>query len=217
MQNEDVNMGFLDKFFGKEPDRSQWAIIVNKITVGLEEVCLSWFESCVDIYQETFTFKNRTLDVNGLRSVKAYQLYWIDGYMAQHQYISPKYSQEFCDLLFAQVCGSDLENIDTYFIRYNITDGSASLFRFCNDMAEYITGEKNSVHLAMALMPITSLLCNLTLIVLAESFGDQRAVRLLQQVIKKEGADFAQNVENLMDATQNMLDALDSDFPTPQD
>ncbi len=187
-------MGFLDKILGRAaPDRTQWGEIVNSITLGLKQVRENWFKSCVDSLESASTddnpiaIKQRTLGGDALRAANAYQLFLVSSYLAQHRYIPPDQGRDFADLLFAQVCGSDLETTIHYFARYQQADGGSSLFRFTSDIAEYITGNKAPLMEAMALGVSTPILAHLSHMVLAVSFNDQSTVQSLQRKIERGG------------------------------
>jgi hypothetical protein len=107
--------------------------------------------------------------------------------MAQHRYIPPDQGRDFADLLFAQVCGSDLESTLQYFARYERADRGSSLFRFSSDVAEYITGNNAPLMEAMTLGGSAPILAHLSHMVLAGSFNDQRTVQSLQRTIEQGG------------------------------
>ena len=186
-------MGILDKIFGRRPDRSQWPRIVNDITVGFEQIRQKWFETCIDGLEGVASedaqvrIQRRTLDGNGLRAAKAYQLFLTLSYLAKHRYIPPSEGHDFADLLFAQVCGSDLEQCLHCFARYEKADRGSGLFRFTSDVAEHITGNEAPLMEAMTLSATTPMFAHLSHMVLAASFNDQRTVQSLQRKIEQGG------------------------------
>lgn len=68
-----------------------------RITQGLEEVRKTWFQACVDNFLETskkgasegppIVVKRANLAGDAARASKAYQLYLVSGFLAQHGYI----------------------------------------------------------------------------------------------------------------------------------
>ncbi len=186
-------MGILDKLFGREPDRSHWGEIVNNITVGLEHVRQRWFKMCVEGLQQVsseespITIKKQNIGGNGLRAVKAYQLFLVSYFLAQHRYIPPSQGRDFADLIFAQVCGSDLEGCLQYFARYEGADGGMGLFRFTSDFAVYITETEAPLMEAMALGATAPTLAHLSHMVLAASFADHQTVEMLQRKLEQGG------------------------------
>jgi hypothetical protein len=158
-------MGILDRLLGRAaPDRTEWGEIVNNITLGLMQVREDWFETCVETLEDastderTIVIQRLTLDGDGLRAANAYQLFLVSSFLAGHRYIPPSQGRDFADLLFAQVCGSDLTDTMEFFVRYQrAPDRGNGLFRFASDIAEHITGNKTPLMEGMAVGASTPL------------------------------------------------------------
>jgi len=186
-------MGFFPRLFGGGgPSREDWAAISLRIAQGLEEVRKTWFQACVDNFREAseksasegppITMKRANLAGDAGRASKAYQLYLVSGFLAQHGYIPPSQGRDFADILFAQVCGTELEQCLSFFARYHEAqaDPGTQLFRFGSDISRYITGNDAPLVESMLVASTVPVCVALSHMVVADAFGDQRTVAQLQ-------------------------------------
>jgi len=186
-------MGFFSRLFrGAGPSREDWGVISLRIAKGLEEVRKKWFETLVGIFREMskkgawkdppITVKRTNLAGDATHALKAYQLYLVSAFLAKHGYIPPSQGRDFADLLFAQVCGTELEQCLAFFNRYHEAheDPGRQLFRFASDISRYITGNDTSFYESMLVDPTIPVFAWLTHMVVADAFGDQVTVAQLQ-------------------------------------
>jgi hypothetical protein len=109
--------------------RENWIRISSNISKDLENFRNNWFNICVDFLKdakdkiendETLIINklgdtskieiiNDVIDGEAELSIKAYQLYLASGFLAQHEYISKSEGRDFADLLYAQVCGTQID------------------------------------------------------------------------------------------------------------
>jgi len=176
----------------KEPPRDQWMSICGRIANGLSEVRRSWFDACVDLMAAEFAkpgvgneFIVVNLEIGGRadQAIRAQQLLICSGKLAGEGYISPRNGRDFADVLFAAVCGGELGACMTLFARYSEVEGGTRLFRFCGDVAGYMTEEESPLAQATTLAPMITPLTVGTCYVVAEAFGDQaEAARLRKKM-----------------------------------
>lgn len=186
-------MGFFSQLFGGGgPGREDWGAISLRITQGLEEVRKTWFQACVDNFLETskkgasegppIVVKRANLAGDAARASKAYQLYLVSGFLAQHGYIPPSQGRDFADILFAQVCGTELEQCLSFFGRYHEAQGDpgTQLFRFGSDISRYITGNDAPLVESMLAASTLPVFVAMSHMVVADAFADQGTVAQLQ-------------------------------------
>ena len=137
----------------KKINREDWANISLCIAQGLKESRKIWFNSCVQILgnlKESEEVVNSELGGEAELAIKTWQLYQASGFLPA--YISESDGRDFADILYAQVCGTELLECMSYLKRYReVEDNSTILFRFCSDVAKYITG--NSTPLISSDLP----------------------------------------------------------------
>jgi hypothetical protein len=186
-------MGFFTRFLKSGPPRDQWGRISLDITKGLEEARNIWFELCVEILRSAsednsnkdYKIKiiQKKLTGNGLQAVKAYQLYWASVFIGHKAYIPRHEGKDFADILYAQVCGLELEECLHYFDRYHemTKHGGTQLIRFTNDVARHITGNPAPLIESMIIGETFPLFSLSVQIIVAEAFGDLKTVAALNE------------------------------------
>lgn len=184
-------MSILSKFFSSNGDNSDnWGLISTQIAQGFEKIQKNWFRNCIDILQQAsddedlgerhIVVKHTELAGDASLAVKAFQLMLASEYIAKHTYISRSHGQDFANILYAQVCGTDLLDCMKFFKRYVEVEGSVKLSRFSSDLACYITDKENSLDESILIAMVFPVFAYLTHMVVADAFGDQNTVILMQ-------------------------------------
>ena len=165
------------------PKREEWGAISLRIARSLQELRERWFPVCVNGLRES-QFKVRRAGLSGEadRATRAFQLYLVANYLSQHAYIPTSEGRDFADILFAQVCGTELGECLVPFSRYagGETGGGTVLFRFSADIARYITGDDTPLLESMAVAEATLTFGILTHMIVADAFGDVDTVSELR-------------------------------------
>jgi len=180
-------MGIFSKFSNGSPSREHWGSIALNIAKGLEDVRTMWFNSCVQTLKEKSPEQdddsveieavNNRLGGNADLAIKAYQLFLTSSSIGQHNYIKSSEGKDFADILYAQVCGINLEECLSFFSRYHkANDGGTQLFRFSSDVAKYITGKEAPLSESMLIASTVPKFMAINHIVVARSFGDDKTV-----------------------------------------
>ena len=133
----------------------QFGVTANTISTGLERVRESWFAKCVKAMEGNpdCTVRNRKLGGNADLAIKAFQLLKTVTVIADNQYVSRSDGPFFSDVVFAQVCGNDLERVMAFFNSYvnALNDTTSQITRFSVDVVAYISGKDSP--------DLTSMLC----------------------------------------------------------
>jgi len=169
-----------------QSDKSQWLRICTNIAVALERDREAWFANCLRMLAElkrnaAFSIESEaksTLGGEADVALRAYQLIQAMRLMSIRKYVPPSEGQDFADLLFAQVCGTELSEVLEVAERYrNRQKEEATLFGL--DVAGYILGGKYPAALLLSLeiMPLTQQLTAHTAMIVAAAFGDDDTVR----------------------------------------
>ncbi|NVM54780.1 MAG: hypothetical protein HWN66_13845 [Candidatus Helarchaeota archaeon] len=175
-----------------KPSREDWSTTSLYISKGLEKLRRKWFDLCVKTLQESSSEKGKdSLDIEVVNirlgadadlAIKAYQLYLVSGFLAKHAYISLSEGKDFADILWAQVCGTQIEECLAFFSRYHEvqSDGGTQLFRFSSDVAKYITGNEAPLFESMLIGQTVGALVGSVHILVASCFGDEKTVKKLE-------------------------------------
>jgi hypothetical protein len=181
-----AKMRLFRKIFGTGPPRDQWGAISLRIAKGLEEARKIWFLSCLEIIEAISQQDNRnyikqkTLTGKALQAVKAYQLYWASYFIGQQAYIPKQEGKNFADILYAQVCGTEIDKCYYYFSRYvEAKDGGNQIMRFAYDFAIQIT--TNPLVGDITIQTTFPFFALIVQIVVAESFGDLKTAASLNE------------------------------------
>jgi hypothetical protein len=188
-------VGIFSKLFFRTPDRKNWSEISLNISKGLEEMRKIWFDSCVKKIQSTLFNKdfqniqeiNTHLEGEAELAIKAYQLYIVSGFLAEHLYIPPSEGKAFADILYAQVCGTKIEEILTFLSSYEEVHGKAEqqTFRFCFDVAKNIMGDKGALAASVLIDMFIPSFIAINQYVVAECFGDKKTAEELLSIVQK--------------------------------
>ena len=173
--------------------RNDWLRICTSIASQLQVLRQRWFRSFLNVITKYSSKKvvNSALEGDAELALKAYQLYLVSGFLAGHDYIPQHEGKDFADLLYAQVCGTQLPECLRFLERYHEVGSDTSeevgrqIFRVASDVLEYILGGENPWVQASAsrhLFPAYNLLHHL---VVADSFGDDQTAQIIRERITK--------------------------------
>src|SRR3972149_8462386 len=187
-------MGILSKLFGFKPTMDKWPAISADIAGGLEVVRKRWFETGVSFLEDAtkgdkplqIKIVCRTLGGEADSAIKAYQLLLTSGFLAQHSYIPRPDGKDFADILYAQVCGTNIRETMRYLERYIEVqqDRGTQLFRLASDIARYITGSEASLAESMILTSIIPIYVDWTHMAVAYAFRDHNTLRELRSKVR---------------------------------
>lgn len=183
------------------PSREDWPAISLYITKELEDVRKEWFGWCVRTFEKAadsfkqekdmdyqIEVKNKHLSGEAELAIKAYQLFLASGFIAKHKYISQQEGKYFADLLYAQVCGTQLEECLPYFHHYLTTRESEGhhVYFFLKDVANYITGNQATLVEVTFIQPIFLILVDATCLAIAYAFGDEETSKEIRERLEKQ-------------------------------
>lgn len=185
-----------------DPSREDWPAISLYIAKEMEDIRKEWFGWCVRTFEKaTDSFKqekdidhqievkNKHLSGEAELAIKAYQLRMASSFIATHEYISRREGKYFADLLYAQVCGTQLEECFPYFNRYLMMDKEnegSSIYFFLKDVANYITGNQATLVEVTFIQPIFLILADATCLAIAYAFGDEETSKEIQERLEKQ-------------------------------
>src|SRR4029077_7633313 len=166
-------------------ERNHWLQICTNIAVALERDRRTWFENCLKMVAEVkrkiglpFETANSTIGGRADLALRAYQLITPTRLMSVRKYVPPADGQDFADLLWAQVCRTNLDDVFELVARYR-EKREEEAERFGRDVACFITGESSPSAFALSLeimMPTPQLTVHTAMIV-AACFGDKDTVQ----------------------------------------
>ena len=192
-------MNFFSKFFkhGNRQNPEDWLEKSLCIAKGLEHLRKTWYNFGVKILQEQQTngkdspdikLANINLGGDADLAIKAFQLYFVSWFIAQHTYIPRKNGKDFADILYSQVCGTQIEKCMEFLSRYYEvqSDVDMQIFRFVSDVAKYITENEAPLTESMLLgSTVPNFVANIHLIV-AKCFDDEGTVKEIEAQLKKD-------------------------------
>jgi len=194
-------MGLFKKLRGIYNNRN-WDTLATNISEGLKSVRNNYFDYCVKIIQENkdptdnsspdVAVCNNILGGEAELAIKAYQLYLVSGFLAQHSYIPLEKGKDFADILYNKVCGEQLKICIDYVMRYAEAenDGASQLFRFTHDVAKYITGKKTALEESMSIANLFPIFTLNNHTVVASCFGDNKTLSQLELICKNKLSKF---------------------------
>ena len=190
-------MAKFSNFFGSKPRRKDWGVVTSNIAGALEEEREYWFKSCVQNFRDlqasedgaAIDIEVRNPNITGAAelAIKAYQLFLVLGFLSQHAYIRRRDGNDFADLLFPEVCGTQLEECRAYFSRYYEArrDGATQMMRFSNDVARHISGKEGPLVEGMMVAASMAVFVAMNHIAVARCFGDEKTVRKIEAKMGK--------------------------------
>ena len=163
--------------------RSEWGSICLEIAKQFKEDREKWFKACIDLLikkakeGQRITIVRPVLGGTAEQALKAFQLRLASLMLYEREYIPPDQGQDFADLLYAQVCGTELDECMVYVRRYLEfkTDFGALTNAFCHDACDYITTSKVTETEMNAVLLIVLPLLYPTHMIVASVFQDKKA------------------------------------------
>ncbi len=182
---------------GPDSQRDEWPRISNHIARGLERDARSWFEHVVrevsnsPLSREAGTLKvevvRTAFDRKAVLAVKAFQLIVVTWVIEVRRYIPEADGKDFADLVWAQVCGSQLDEVIAH-VRYyrDAKDDQDQRSRFAADVMEHILGPKSPFFLIMSVVMQTTIqeLIGHVGSIVADAFDDEATFNDLQRQLK---------------------------------
>lgn len=159
---------------GDGPSREEWSEISLIIAQGLEQVRNQWFNQ----WFPSRWWKRTTLSGEAAHATKAWQLYLVSNFLAHHRYIPPSEGRDFADLLYAQVCGTELPECLSFLARYD--EGSTQFGRFILDISRYISPQDAPAAKLLLVASTIPRFTDLIHLVVVAAFGDSKSVSQLQ-------------------------------------
>jgi hypothetical protein len=130
----------------------------------------------------------KALAGEGEIAVKAYRLVYVSRTLSSRKYVTESEGKDFADLLWAQVCGTKLDDVvDRAHFYTDASSREEEISRFSSDLSEYIVGEFSSFALMMAVTmqaTVPEFIGHVASIV-ADAFDDSRTFDDLQEQLRK--------------------------------
>lgn len=166
-------MGFFSKFFYTPPSKDKWSEIALNISKNVDEIGNLWFNEIVQSLEEnSLEVKNTELIGEGEHVIKAYLLFLGTTCIASNEYIARADGKDFSDILFAYICGNQIEEVLEFFGRYVGANDGNPITPFSIDLSSYILEEKSPLAL-LSIAPKTIKLGLMLNMCIASHFGDE--------------------------------------------
>jgi hypothetical protein len=154
-----------------------------------------WFTNCIQSLNKAsqeggigdwkIVLKRTELGGFAARAITAYQMYLASAFLAQRKYVPLRDGKDFADFLWTQLCGSQLPVCMQFLERYiEVAGDSTQLFRFCSDVARYITDQEAPLAEAGILATLDPYLVGMTNMVIAGAFNDRDAVSQIEAKLR---------------------------------
>jgi hypothetical protein len=183
---------------GSDGRRDEWPRISNHIVRGLARDADSWFDHVVREVRSVSSGpepnapkaepKRTALGGEAVHAVRAFQLIAATRFIDTLRYIPEADARDFADLLWAQVCGSKLDEVINYVRYYREVEGDqeAEWSRFAADIMTYVLGETSPLFLIMSVIMQTTFpeLIGHVGSIVADAFGDENTFNDLQRQLK---------------------------------
>jgi hypothetical protein len=174
-------MGFLTNLLKRYPKRDEWASISHIIAVGLQNARKEWFlDICVNQIQSFYKcFEtppgplNLELSDQIPLTLKAFQLCTIPGFFEEHRYIRKSQTIYFGELIVAEVCGTEVSEIDKIADEFTQVLPDMRWFHLARRVAEHLTGRKAPLPETALLLGMVHAFVILNHLVVASAFGDK--------------------------------------------
>ena len=177
-------MGFFSKMFYTPPSKDKWSEIALNISKSADDVAHLWFKEAVQkLKDNSLEIKNNELVGEGELAIKAYLLFLSANFIASNEYIARSDGKDFADILFAYICGNQIEEVLEFFGRYVDADGGELIARFSGDVSSHILEEK-SAFAVLFLGPSTIKLGLMIDVYIAKYFGDESTSNLMHQKLQ---------------------------------
>jgi len=182
-------MGILSNLFGKGPDRSQWLTISTRIARRFEESRIELFEDCIKHLEQLNTYDsekqiplvNKSLSGEAELYLKAFQLMIAVFFLTRRSYIAKSQGQDFADLLFSQVCGTQIAKVDALARELSRKETQMQVPRIASVVARHITNHEytGGVETITFFLSTASPFIKFTQMIIAEAFRDQATAQEL--------------------------------------
>jgi hypothetical protein len=170
--------------------------ICNAVAVSLERDRRGFLENCQKIAEAKWEDNAQPIDaVSGIidgpadLAVRSYQLMQATRLISVQQYISPPEGRDFADLLWAQVCGTHMDDVLELVERYKPKREDEEE-RFGFDVARGIIGDTPfppwAVALMVEIMMQTPQLTGHTAMIVAAAFGDEENVQCVRAQLERK-------------------------------
>lgn len=180
-------------------NRDSWPEISTFAALALEKDAKLWFEHILgDFKKAALTPEAQKLGGSvALRTelageaeiaVKAYQLIYVSRTLSIRKYVPESEGKDFADLLWAQVCGTNLDDVVDRAHFYTDAGGrEEEISRFSGDLSEYIVGEfcPFSVMMAVTMQVAVPEFIGHVVSIVANAFGDSEAFDDLQEQLRR--------------------------------
>lgn len=180
-------MGVFSKWFGFR--RKDWPVISTTIAKYLEVARSDQFNTIVATLQKLASddheirVTNTQLGGKADVAMKALQLYSVVPFLVKRGYMSKKEVFDFQELLYADVCGPQIDECHEFLLCYIVpeTDVGRQLYRFAGRVAEYITDSQAPLIEATVIMYGVLYFLNFTQVAVACAFSDDKTVKELEK------------------------------------
>lgn len=184
--------------YSAQLDRSRWSGICTTIAVSFERDRKEFFGNCLKIAEAKQ--KGASLPTERLNStmggvadlaLRAYQLIQSTRLISAQKYIPPSDGQDFADLLWAQVCGTHMDDVFELVDRYHEKPADEAE-RFSFDVARYITCDDDGLSppsmfaLMVEIMMLTPQLTGHTAMIVAAAFADEKTVQDMRAQLEQK-------------------------------
>ncbi len=170
-----------------EASRDDWPEISLGISKSLEDDRIRFFESCLERIEKSDSSKvvNRSLAGSADLALKGYQLGIVPAFLEYKQLLREEDAQQFATLLYAQVCGTKIEECLEYLHRYYMEKRDGAI-RLVSDVIRYITNSEDvDSTIAMGLLVSEFMLSANAQIWVAVHFRDEILAKQLMDGTKR--------------------------------
>ncbi|HAM50086.1 MAG TPA: hypothetical protein DCP92_05095 [Nitrospiraceae bacterium] len=184
-------MRLFSKLFNSRRSRRDLHVLATDLCYSLEDLRHLWFNSCYEAFnveagEGVVKYLNDNLVGEADYAMRAYQLYLVSGFLAEHSYMEPSMTKEFISVLRQQILGTHLDECLLYYGRYSETNEGQRLSHFCKDITKHITGGETPMTESLLLLSrCFPILFNVTHMWVAKAFDDHETVHKLEDNFKK--------------------------------
>jgi hypothetical protein len=202
-------MRFFDKFLKRYPKPEEWADISQRIAEGFFNSRKEWFcDICFRLLRDQLEMEFVAELPSDVELVlKAYQLASVSGFLGNQNYLPKSESQNFCDLFWAQVGGTELPRICEIVRQFWKVVPEARDFHLARRMIEsMVTGKVTAVEIAVLTATVRAYSL-LNCAAVAKAFGDMETVAKLHKGMEDWVANFPDNLQKIVNAFQGSANA----------
>lgn len=176
-------------------ERSAWSQICTAIAISFERDRRGFLENCLEIAEakrkdaHPLETVNSVMDGVADLAMRAYQLIQAARVISVQTYISSSDGRDFADLLWAQVCGTHMNDVLELVQRYQEKRDDEEE-RFAFDVAHHIIGDRLfppwAFPLMVEIMLLTPQLSGHTAMIVAGAFGDEENVQCIRAQLERK-------------------------------